>query len=112
MPSPWDGLTEPEALVVMDLIREFKQPDRHCVATERFVCILQSGPGPDAQPVEKADLVTRLRRDLEHAKLDGLDPQKVYRAALQIQPTMAPNALLPQPLPTFEEVNPSMEAAP
>ena len=51
MPSSWDGLTEPEALVVMDLIREFKQPDRHGVSTEHFVCILQSGPGPDAQPV-------------------------------------------------------------
>ena len=91
----------------MDLIREFKQPDRHGVSTEHFICILQSGPGPDAQPVERADLVSRLRKELERAKLDGLDPEKVYRAALQVQPTMAPNPLLPGSLPTFKEVAPS-----
>jgi hypothetical protein len=91
----------------MDLIREFKQPDRHGISTEHFVCILQSGPGPDAQPVERADLVGRLRKELERAKGHGLDPEKVYRAALLLQPKSAPNALLPRPLPTFEEVVPS-----
>jgi hypothetical protein len=106
-PSPWSALTEPEALAVMDLIREFRQPDRHGVSTEHFACILQSGPGPDAQPVERADLIGRLRRDLERAKDRGLDPEKVYRAALQVQPTLAANPLLPQPLPSFEEVAPS-----
>ena len=68
MPSPWSALTEPEAFVVMDLLREFKQPDRHCVATEHFVCILTAGPGPDAEPVERTDLVARLRRDLARAQ--------------------------------------------
>lgn len=29
-------------------------------------------------PVEKADLVARLRTDLEPAKTDGLDPEKLY----------------------------------
>jgi hypothetical protein len=91
----------------MDLLREFKQPDRHCVATEHFVCILTAGPGPDAEPVERTDLVARLRRDLARAKGHGLDPEKVYRAALEVQPTMAPNPLLPDSLPTFEEVAPS-----
>lgn len=90
----------------MDLIDEFKQPDRHCVSTEHFVCILMEGPGPDAEPVERADLVGRLRRDLEHAKLDGLDPAKLYAVALLLQPKNAPNPLLPHPLPSFEEVRP------
>jgi len=53
------------------------------------------------------DLVARLRRDLARAKGHGLDPEKVYRAALEVQPTMAPNPLLPDSLPTFEEVAPS-----
>jgi len=91
----------------MDLIWEFKQPDRHCVSTAHFVCILTAGPGPDAGPVERTDLVARLRKDLERAKDRGLDPAKIYRVALELQPTMAPNALLPRPLPTFEEVAPS-----
>jgi hypothetical protein len=104
--SPWVGLSDPEASAVMDLISEFQQPDRHCVSTEIFVCILMDGPGPDAEPVEKADLVARLRRELERAATDGLDAEKLYRIALQVQPTMAPNALLPRPLPTFEEVKP------
>jgi hypothetical protein len=73
------------------------------VATEHFACILMAGPGPDAQPVERADLVGRLRRDLEYAKFDGLDPAKIYRVALEVQPTMAPNPLLPRTLPSFEE---------
>lgn len=107
MPSPWDGLTEPEAFVVMDLLREFRQPDRHGVSTEHFVCILQSGPGPDAQPVEKADLVSRLRLNLERARDRGLDTTKIYRVALELQSSMAPNPLLPASLPIFEEVAPS-----
>jgi hypothetical protein len=111
VPSPWSALTEPEASAVMDLIREFKQPDRHGVSTAQFACILMAGPGPDAEPVERADLVSRLRKELERAKLDGLDPGKIYRAALEVQPRMAPNSLLPRPLPTFEEVNPGMKTA-
>jgi len=109
VPSPWSALTEPETHAVMDLIREFKQPDRHCVASEHFVCILTAGPGPDAEPVERADLVGRLRRDLERAKIKGLDTEKIYRVALQVQPSMGQNHLLPRPLPlpTFEEVAPS-----
>jgi hypothetical protein len=107
VPSPWSALTEPETLVVMDLLREFRQPDRHGVSTEHFACILMAGPGPDAQPVERADLVGRLRRDLARAKGHGLDPAKIYRVALELQPAMAPNPLLPDSLPTFEEVAPS-----
>jgi hypothetical protein len=106
VPSSWDGLTELEASAVMDLIREFKQPDPHGVSTEHFVCILQSGPGPDAQPVERADLISRLRSNLERAKDRELDPEKLYRIALQVQPRMAANPLLPRPLPTFEDVAP------
>jgi hypothetical protein len=56
--------------------------------------------------VERADLVGRLRRDLERAKGRGLDPDKLYRIAPQGQPTMAPNALLPRLLPAYEEVEP------
>jgi hypothetical protein len=46
----------------------------------------------------------RLRSNLERAKDRGLDPAKLYRVALEVQPTMAPNPLLPNPLPTYEEV--------
>jgi hypothetical protein len=106
VPSPWSALTKSEAFAVMDLISEFQQPDRHCVSTEHFVCILMAGPGPDAEPVEKTDLVARLRRELERAATDGLDAEKLYRVALEIQPIMGQNHLLPRPLPTFEEVKP------
>ena len=108
-PSPWSALTEPEALVVMDLLREFKQPDRHGVSTEYFACILMAGPGPDAQPVEKADLISRLRSNLERAKDRGLGPAKLYRIAVELQPKLAVNSLLPHPLPTVDEVLESME---
>ncbi len=111
MPSPWDGLTEPELDAVGDLLHTLRRPSRHSVLTENF-CIVMSGPDPDARPVERPDLVRRLRRDLEHARTDGLDPAKLYRVALQVQPSMAQNHLLPRPLPAFEEVNPSMETAP
>ena len=110
MPSPWDGLTEPELDTVCDLV-SILRPPRHCVVVGDLR-IQMAGPGPDAQPVERADLVGRLRGDLKHAKLDGIDPAKIYRVALEVQPRMAPNPLLPRPLPTFDEVNPSMEAAP
>jgi hypothetical protein len=105
VPSPWDDLTEPELNAVSDLLYTLRQPSRHSVLTENF-CIVMSGPGPDARPVERPDLVSRLRKELERAKLDGLDPGKIYRAALEVQPRMAANPLLPRPLPTFEEVKP------
>jgi hypothetical protein len=34
----------------------------------------------------------------------GLDTEKLYRVALEVQPTMAVNRLLPHPLPTYDEV--------
>jgi hypothetical protein len=104
VPSPWDGLTEPELDAVCDLVSTFRPP-RHCVVVGDLR-IQMAGPSPDAQPVERADLVGRLRRDLEHAKLDGLDPAKIYRVALEVQQRMTSNPLLPRPLPTFEDVAP------
>ena len=38
-------------------------------------------------------------------RVRGLDPEKLYRVALEVQPTMASNPLLPWPLPAFEEVD-------
>ena len=55
----------------------------------------------------------RLRRQLSLAKKLGLDPEKIYRLALEADRVGAfrlPSPLVPHPLPTYNEVKPGEQA--
>jgi hypothetical protein len=60
--------------------------------------------------VPREKLVEDLRRDLKHAQQDGVDTEKIYRAALEIDrlgrwPRL-PSPYVPHPLPPYEQVRP------
>ena len=100
--SPWDGLSERELDLVCDLLYTLRQPSRHYVLTENF-CIAMAGPMPDAEPVEKADLVgasggiSRTQRPTGSTRRRSTGSSR-FGAILDWTSTY--------PLPTFEEVAP------
>ena len=93
----------------MDLLSSLKGPDRRCVETASLR-IQMAGPGPNAEPVLREDLVEDLRSGLAWLRRKGGDPEKVYRRAMQIEGSGRwpglPSPLVPHPLPSFEEVAP------